>query len=55
YSSYSKVYADLDINIIYIGTPHAFYARNCLDAIAASKHVLYKKLFTLIASKAKEV
>ncbi|KAH6611695.1 dimeric dihydrodiol dehydrogenase [Boeremia exigua] len=55
YSSYSEVYADSDVDIVYIGTPHAFHARNCLDAIAAGKHVLCEKPFALTASEAEEV
>src|ERR1700761_1781610 len=55
YSSYAEVYADPSVDIVYIGTPHAFHARNCLDAIAAGKHVLCEKAFTLTAAEARRV
>ncbi|KAI1088324.1 NAD(P)-binding protein [Rostrohypoxylon terebratum] len=55
YGSYEEVYADADVDIIYIGTPHAFHKKNCLDAINAGKHVLCEKTFTLNATEAREV
>ncbi|KAJ5123296.1 hypothetical protein N7448_009393 [Penicillium atrosanguineum] len=55
YASYEEVYNDPSVDIIYIGTPHAFHKRNCLDAIAAGKPVLCEKSFTINAAEAKEV
>ncbi|KAI1443233.1 NAD(P)-binding protein [Annulohypoxylon stygium] len=55
YGSYEEVYADADIDIVYIGTPHAFHKKNCLDAINAGKNVLCEKAFTLNGREAKEV
>lgn len=55
YGSYEEVYQDPNVDIVYIGTPHAFHKKNCLDAIAAGKHVLCEKPFTLNAREAKEV
>ncbi|KAJ5369432.1 dimeric dihydrodiol dehydrogenase [Penicillium cosmopolitanum] len=55
YGSYEEVYTDPSVDIVYIGTPHAFHLRNCLDAIAHGKHVLCEKAFTLNASQAREV
>lgn len=55
YGSYAEVYADPQVNIVYIGTPHAFHKQSCLDAIAAGKHVLCEKAFTITAREAKEV
>ncbi|BCS23758.1 Gfo/Idh/MocA family protein [Aspergillus puulaauensis] len=55
YGRYEDVYADPDVDIVYIGTPHAFHKKNCLDAIAAGKHVLCEKPFTLNAREAREV
>jgi predicted dehydrogenase len=40
YGSYEEVYAGLEVDFVYIGTPHAFHKKNCLDAIAAGKNVL---------------
>ncbi|KAI1803085.1 NAD(P)-binding protein [Daldinia bambusicola] len=55
YGSYEEVYNDLNVDIIYIGTPHAFHKKNCLDAINAGKHVLCEKAFTLNAREARAV
>lgn len=55
YGSYEKIYADPDVDVVYIGTPHAFHKQNCLDAIAAGKNVLCEKAFTLNTRDAEEV
>ncbi|EXJ77959.1 hypothetical protein A1O3_09118 [Capronia epimyces CBS 606.96] len=55
YGSYEEVYRDPEVDIVYIGTPHAFHKQNCLDAIHAGKHVLCEKPFALNADEAKEV
>lgn len=54
-SSYEEVYADPEVDVVYIRTPHAFHKKNCLDAIAAGKNVLCEKAFTLNAKDAAEV
>lgn len=55
YGNYHDCYHDPDVDIIYIGTPHAFHRQNCLDAIAAGKHILCEKAFTITAKEAREV
>ncbi len=55
YGSYKEVYDDPDVDIIHIGTPHSFHKNDCLQAIAAGKHVLNEKSFTLTTEEAKEV
>jgi predicted dehydrogenase len=55
YGSYEEVYRDPEVDAVYIGTPHAFHAANCLDAIAGGKHVLCEKAFTINAAEAKKV
>lgn len=55
YGSYAEVYADPAVDIVYIGTPHAFHKQNCLDAIGQGKHVLCEKPFTINAAEAEEV
>ncbi|KAM0420643.1 hypothetical protein ACHAPT_011559 [Fusarium lateritium] len=55
YGSYEQTYKDPNVDIIYIGTPHAFHKQNCLDAIAQGKHVLCEKAFTLNARDARKV
>lgn len=55
YGSYEEVYADNNVDCVYIGTPHGFHKKNCLDAIAAGKHILCEKAFTINAREAREV
>ncbi|KAF2457698.1 hypothetical protein BDY21DRAFT_371276 [Lineolata rhizophorae] len=55
YGTYDEVYADPNVDVVYIGTPHAFHKKNCLDAINAGKHVLCEKAFTITAKEAREV
>ncbi|KAH8657760.1 hypothetical protein BX600DRAFT_468096 [Xylariales sp. PMI_506] len=55
YGNYQAVYADPDVDIVYIGTPNSFHLQNCLDAINAGKHILCEKTFTLNAKEAREV
>ncbi|KAM0502290.1 hypothetical protein ACHAP8_003828 [Fusarium lateritium] len=55
YGSYQEAYQDPDVDIIYIGTPHGFHKKNCLDAIAHGKNILCEKAFTLNAKEAREV
>jgi predicted dehydrogenase len=55
YISYGELYTDAEVDVIYVGTPHAFHRKNCLDAISHSKHVLCEKPFALNASETKVV
>lgn len=55
YASYEEVYADPNIDCVYIGSPHGFHKRDCLAAIAAGKNILCEKAFTINAREAKEV
>ena len=55
YDSYEQVYNDPNVDIVYIGTPHGYHYRDCLQAIAAGKNVLCEKAFTMNAKQAKEV
>jgi predicted dehydrogenase len=55
YGSYEEVYTDPSVDVVYIGTPHAFHKKNCLDAISHGKNILCEKAFTLNASETKEV
>jgi predicted dehydrogenase len=51
YGSYGEVYADDNVDAVYIGTPHTFHYENALDAIKAKKHVLCEKPVTLNAAE----
>ncbi|KAF8817481.1 NAD(P)-binding protein [Phlegmacium glaucopus] len=46
YGTYEEVYADKDVDVVYIGTPHTYHHTNALDAIKAGKHVLCEKPVT---------
>ncbi|KAF2151595.1 dimeric dihydrodiol dehydrogenase [Myriangium duriaei CBS 260.36] len=55
YGSYAEIYADPEVDCVYVGTPMSFHKKNCLDAIAAGKNVLCEKAFTINAKEAREV
>ncbi|KAF4445757.1 hypothetical protein F53441_10506 [Fusarium austroafricanum] len=55
YADYQGVYDDANVDIVYVGTPHSLHKKNCLDAIAAGKHVLCEKPFTINAKEAKDI
>ena len=55
YASYSEVYTDPNVDIVYIGSPHHLHKQQCLDAVAAGKHVLCEKPFCINAKEAREV
>ncbi|KAM0344454.1 hypothetical protein ACHAPU_007426 [Fusarium lateritium] len=55
YGSYEETYQDPNVDIVYIGTPHGFHKKNCLDAIAHGKNILCEKAFTLNVKEAREV
>lgn len=46
FGTYEEVYADQDVDAIYIGTPHTYHYLNALDAINSGKHVLCEKPVT---------
>ncbi|WP_458042236.1 MULTISPECIES: Gfo/Idh/MocA family protein [Bacteria] len=55
HGSYEALLADPDVDIIYVATPHPAHAENALAVIAAGKHVLVEKPFTLNATEAAAV
>lgn len=55
YGSYDAVYADPEVDIVYLGIPHSFHKDACLKAISHGKHVLCEKPFTLNTQEAQEV
>lgn len=55
YGSYDQLFADPDVDVVYIATPHSEHHDNALAAIAAGKHVLVEKAFARNASEAREI
>ncbi len=55
YKDYASVYADADVDIVYVGTPHSRHRINTLDAIRAGKHVLCEKPLAMNAREASEM
>ncbi|PCH44241.1 NAD(P)-binding protein [Wolfiporia cocos MD-104 SS10] len=43
YGTYEEVYADKDVDVVYIGSPHTQHYENALAALKAGKHVLCEK------------
>lgn len=55
YDTYEAVYNDPNVDVVYIGTPHAFHKQNMLDAFEAGKNIFCEKPFTINAVEAEEV
>ena len=55
YDSVEGLYQDPSVDAIYITTPHNTHIRYLRGALAAGKHVLCEKAFTLNAAQAREV
>lgn len=55
HGSYEDLVADLDVDAVYVATPHSRHAEDALLAIEAGKHVLVEKAFTITADEARRV
>ena len=55
YGNYEDLAADDDVDAVYIATPHSRHAADSLLYLAAGKHVLCEKPFTINAAQAREV
>ncbi|WEG09984.1 Gfo/Idh/MocA family oxidoreductase [Microbacterium horticulturae] len=55
HGSYEELAADPDVDIVYVATPHPMHAEDALLCLAAGKHVLVEKSFTVNAREAREV
>lgn len=53
YGDYESLFADDDIDVVYIGTPIATHAELARRALLAGKHVLVEKAFTTTAAEAR--
>ncbi len=43
YGNYEALFQDKNVDIVYIGTPHVFHAKNAMEAMKHGKHVLCEK------------
>ena len=55
HASYEALAEDPEVDVVYVATPHPLHAENALAAIAAGKHVLVEKAFTMDAAEAAAV
>jgi predicted dehydrogenase len=55
YGSYEELVADPRVHVVYVSTPHPYHAQNATLALAAGKHVLVEKPFTINAAEARGV
>lgn len=55
YQGYDKLFADKDIDAIYVATPHTAHLLNCVDIINAGKAVLCEKPFTINSTECEAI
>jgi predicted dehydrogenase len=55
HGSYEALFADPEVDIVYVATPHPLHAANATAALEAGKHVLVEKPFTINAAEAQKV
>ena len=55
YGSYEELYADPNIDVIYVATPHSFHLQNGTDALKAGKPVLSEKPLTMNIGQTEEL
>jgi predicted dehydrogenase len=55
HGSYEALVADPAVEVVYVASPHSEHLEHALLAIAAGKHVLVEKAFTVNAAEAEQV
>lgn len=55
HGSYESLVADPEVQVVYVASPHSEHLEHALLAIAAGKHVLVEKAFTVNAAEAERV
>ena len=55
HSSYEELFADPDVDIVYVASPHSHHHAMTIAALDAGKHVLCEKAFALNAAQARDM
>jgi predicted dehydrogenase len=55
YGTYDELFADPDVDIVYIASPHSHHHEMTIAALDAGKHVLCEKAFAVNAAQAREM
>lgn len=55
HNSYSALYEDPDVDIVYVATTHPSHRDNAIDALSAGKHVLVEKPLAVDAAGARDI
>jgi predicted dehydrogenase len=55
HGSYEDLFADADVDVLYIASPHSHHHAMTIAALDAGKHVLCEKAFALNATQAREM
>ena len=55
HGSYDELFADDDVDIVYVASPHSHHHAMTIAALDAGKHVLCEKAFALNAGQAREM
>ena len=55
WGSYHELFADPDVDIVYVASPHSHHRDMAIAALDAGKHVLCEKAFALNAAEAREM
>lgn len=53
YGSYEEAYSDPEVDVVYIGTPHAFHKKNCWVSSLLARTCSVRKRSCIAAAKAK--
>ena len=55
YGSYEALYADNDIDLVYVAVPHSHHHKVMMDALEYGRNILAEKAFTVNENEAREV
>jgi predicted dehydrogenase len=55
YGSYAELFADVDVDAIYIATPHNLHFEHAIAAIKAGKHILCEKPVTVCSDECRQL